>query len=94
MRVTIGKLSVLKSRSTAVSQAMHGGLSMCHCVQTLSDDLIFYYYQVWASKKDFFKHIKSDVVKPLGEFIVDKVRPTLEHPRHRPAYNWLLAVAA
>ena len=44
------------------------------CVQTLSDDLVFYYYQVWASKMDFFKHVKSDVVKPLAEFIVDKVR--------------------
>ena len=42
-------------------------------VQTASDDLIFYSYQVWATTKDFFKHIKSDAVKPLGKLIVDEV---------------------
>ena len=42
--------------------------------QTASDDLTFYSYQVWETAKDFFKHIKSDAVKPLGKLIIDEVR--------------------
>ena len=42
-------------------------------VQTASDDLVFYSYQAWASAKDFFKHVKSDAVKPLGKLIIEEV---------------------
>jgi len=43
-------------------------------MQTASDDLTFYSYQVWETAKDFFKHIKSDAVKPLGKLIIEEVR--------------------
>ncbi len=43
-------------------------------MQTASDDLTFYSYQVWETAMDFFKHIKSDAVKPLGKLIIDEVR--------------------